>query len=97
MTSFSTLYPLGDTPTAKETGGAPISERLLGGPRSVRAVSTGERRCPKKGEWYLSGAEITAYKAPNDLTTKYHMARLVRVRLVPSYYEIVPEPQSSHV
>lgn len=28
-------------------------------------------RCPKKGEYFLSGAEIEAYIAPNDLSTEY--------------------------
>jgi len=28
-------------------------------------------RAPKKGEWYLSGAIVEAYQAPNDLTTEY--------------------------
>ena len=28
-------------------------------------------RTPKKGEYYLSGAEVMAWKAPNDLSTKY--------------------------
>lgn len=40
---------------------------------------TGEKRCPKAGEWYLSGAIIQAWKAPNYLSTPYHIARLVRV------------------
>lgn len=39
-------------------------------------------RAPKKGEWYLSGAIIEAYQAPNDLTTEYmvveKVARAVR-------------------
>jgi hypothetical protein len=29
------------------------------------------KRAPMKGEWYLSGAIIEAYQAPNDLTTEY--------------------------
>lgn len=33
-------------------------------------------RCPKKGEWYLSGSTIEAYRAPNDLTTPFHIAEL---------------------
>lgn len=41
------------------------------------ALSTGEFRPPKKGEWYLSGATVEAYYAPNDLSTPYHIARLV--------------------
>jgi len=28
-------------------------------------------RCPKKGEYFISGAKPRAYKAPNDLNTKY--------------------------
>lgn len=31
-------------------------------------------RAPKKGEYFLSGAIVTAYKAPNDLTTEYFIA-----------------------
>ena len=34
-------------------------------------VKAGEKRPPRKGEWYLSGAVPTAYRAPNDLNTPY--------------------------
>lgn len=37
-------------------------------------------RCPKQGEWYLSGAIIEAYRAPNDLSTPYPIALLVRTK-----------------
>lgn len=50
--------------------------------RNVRARATGEFRAPRRGEWYLSGATIEAYRAPSDLTTSFHIARLVRGRLV---------------
>jgi hypothetical protein len=30
-------------------------------------------RAPKKGEWYLSGAIVEAYQAPNDLTAEYQI------------------------
>jgi hypothetical protein len=30
-------------------------------------------REPKKGEFYLSGAVVQAWKAPNDLTTSYQI------------------------
>jgi hypothetical protein len=30
-------------------------------------------RNPKAGEFYLSGAVVTAYKAPNDLSSPYHV------------------------
>lgn len=29
------------------------------------------KRAPKKGEFYLSGAIVEAYEAPNDLTDEY--------------------------
>jgi hypothetical protein len=32
---------------------------------------------PKKGEWYLSGAIVEAYQAPNDLTTPYTIVKKV--------------------
>jgi hypothetical protein len=38
---------------------------------------TGEKRPPRKGELYLSGAVIAAYVAPNDLSTAYHIAEAV--------------------
>lgn len=38
-------------------------------------VETGEHRPPKAGEWYLSGAIPEAWRAPNDLTTPYHILR----------------------
>lgn len=43
------------------------------------AVFTGVKRPPKKGEWYLSGAQVQAYRAPNDLGTSYPIAKLVAV------------------
>ncbi len=36
--------------------------------------ATGEFRKPKRGEHYLSGAVITAYRAPNDLSTAFWIA-----------------------
>ncbi len=76
-------YPLGDTPTSTETGGAAFNDRFASswreGAKSFRAVATGEKRPPRKGEWYLSGAIATAHKAPNDLSTQFQIARLVRV------------------
>jgi hypothetical protein len=46
--------------------------------KGVKARWTGEKRCPKAGEWYLSGAEVEAYKAPSDLSEVYHIAELVK-------------------
>jgi len=31
-------------------------------------------RCPKKGEYFLSGAQPTAYRAKADMTTPYYIA-----------------------
>ena len=46
---------------------------------NIMAKMTGEKRQVKAGEWYLSGAIIEAYQAKNDLTSVFHIARLVRV------------------
>jgi hypothetical protein len=35
-------------------------------------------RNPKKGEWYLSGAIVTAYRARNDMTSPYHIVEPIR-------------------
>jgi hypothetical protein len=43
------------------------------------AIRIGEFRPPKKGEYYLSGAIPMAYKAPNDLSTSYHICKLARI------------------
>ena len=59
-------YP-GRTPKGKFPG-----EYLLKPERVFSA--TGEFRPPKKGEYYLSGAEIQAYRAPADLDTAYWIA-----------------------
>lgn len=44
------------------------------------AVSAHSYRPPLRGEWYLSGAIIEAWLAPNDLTASYPIARLVSVQ-----------------
>jgi hypothetical protein len=47
---------------------------------NVRAVWTGEKRKPRKGEWYLSGAIIEAYLAPARLDWECPIAKLVTVQ-----------------
>lgn len=47
--------------------------------RGVKFKATGEFRAPRKGEHYLSGAIIFAYRAPNDLSTPYWIAKEVHV------------------
>jgi hypothetical protein len=52
-----------------------------GKPNNVMAIYSGTKREPKKGEYYLSGAIPCAYRAPNDLSTDYHIAQLVEVEI----------------
>lgn len=47
--------------------------------RGKKYRCTGEFRAPKKGEFYLSGAIITAYQAPNDFTSCYWIAKPVEM------------------
>jgi hypothetical protein len=65
-------YPNGENFLIDDTGKKiyGVMDRTV---RNVRFKKTGERRAPKKGEWYLSGAEPHAYMAPNDLSTEYHI------------------------
>lgn len=51
----------------------------------VKAVLTGEKRPPLKGEWYIDMLEGTAFLAKLDAKTVYHIARLVRVTPVIEY------------
>jgi hypothetical protein len=51
-------------------------------------VLTGEKREPKKDEWYLSGAIPEAYQAFNDLSEKYLILRMVNIKYVPGHYEL---------
>lgn len=46
--------------------------------RTDRVTPTGEFRCPRKGEWYLSGSIIEGYRAPSDLSMPFHIGRLVK-------------------
>jgi hypothetical protein len=48
---------------------------------NIRAVATGEFRPPRRDEWFLSGAIITAYQALNDLSTPYYIAELVEIEV----------------
>jgi len=66
-------YYLGDKRFRMKEHGGTISQSLL------RVKPTGEFRCPKQGEWYISGAIPEAYKAPNDLGIKFHIAKIVLI------------------
>lgn len=62
----------------------PLAQSLNG----YRAKATGEFRAPRKGEWFLSGAIIEAYRAFNDYNVAYPIARIYKVRKV-EHWEIV--------
>lgn len=47
---------------------------------NIRYVGTGEYRNPLKGEYFLSGSVVTAYLAPNDLSTPYWIAKPVEMK-----------------
>jgi len=63
------------TPTIRPIGPLPKGVYQSEGWMHTRYFRySGVKRCPKKGEWFLSGAIITAYQAPNDLSMAYHIA-----------------------
>lgn len=72
---MGTYYPIADRPTVTE-----LRTLGTGNCLNIRAKPTGETRSPHKGEWYLSGAIIEAYRAPNDLDQQFRIARLVRIK-----------------
>jgi hypothetical protein len=61
-----------------------LLDRVGGKDRDVRYKATGEYRPPCRGEYYLSGAIVAAYHAPNDLTTSYWIAKPGRISTVTS-------------
>jgi len=75
--SSTALYPVMDGLSKAEV--QKFNAKHPWSPGNVRAVATGEKRCPKAGEWFLSGAVPGAYRAPNNLSAEYHIARLIRV------------------
>jgi hypothetical protein len=67
-------FPLADEPSPEDLAALNVEDRV-----GVRAVATGEFRAPRKGEWFLSGSYVEAYRAENDLNTAYHIAQLALV------------------
>jgi len=53
-------------------------EGMLLNEKNGYAINTGIKRSPKKGEYFLSGAQPTAYLAPNDLSEKYYIAEIIK-------------------
>lgn len=71
------FYPLADRHPAQKIG--PMTSIGYLPMQNIAAKWNGEKRCPKKGEWYLSGARIAAYRAPNDLSSEYHIANIYQI------------------
>lgn len=70
------VYALADRLTAEEKSGFGMPDHGL----HVGAFYSGEYRPVRPNEWYLSGAEVAAYRAPNGTTDSYHIAHLVSYR-----------------
>ena len=51
--------------------------RAYPGPHGKFYMWTGEKRPPKAGEFYLSGAVIEAHRSPGDMSHPYHIAHEV--------------------
>lgn len=84
-----TVYPLADYLTYEDKQAlrvqgtmstAKYQDLLRGDFVNVGAVLTGEKRPPKAGEWFISGAIPEAYRMPNDSTQAHHIARLIKYR-----------------
>lgn len=73
MTALTDKYfPLADPPTNDDLSALGLTDKV-----GIRAMATGEKRPPRKDEWYLSGAIVEAYRASNDLSSDYYIAKLV--------------------
>ena len=92
------LYPIVDrlTEMDRKTLGIELGKPLsmdfaCSIPSQIMGVRTGDKRQPRKGEWYLSGNPAEVYRAPNDLSTDFLIMRLVKVRTETKYF-IEPTP-----
>lgn len=47
----------------------------------LRARAIGIKRCPRKGEFFLSGSFCVAYQATADMYTEYPIAEVYETRL----------------
>lgn len=86
------LFPLGENAPCLLLDFLKRKGIPVGGRYCIMALASGEFRPPKKGEWFLSGAEIQAYRAQNDFPegADFHIAHLHRVeeekvKIVESY------------
>ena len=94
MPSKGEIYPIADVPKPSEREA--LTAALNAGAVSrwkkrwrvkqnidheYMVETTGEKRCPKAGEWYVSGAIPEGYRAEKDLSSPCMIARLVVVEL----------------
>lgn len=82
------VYPIGDRLNREELEGFGLGSfgnndiNRFDSQLQVGAFTTTlEYRPIRPGEWYFSGAEVMAYRAPNGTTDPYHVARLVSYRI----------------
>lgn len=77
----------------------PLAPSECGGEwAGFEAVTTGDYRCPREGEWFISGAEPEAYRAVSDLRTPYFIAEPVASEdAAPEACPWFPEPFFGHV
>lgn len=73
------MSPIASTKRRPPSGHFPGEFTWATHKKDIRYTATGEFRQPLKGEWYLSGAIVTAYQALNDLTTAYWLAKPVQM------------------
>ena len=73
------LYPLGDSHPKARFGYMRNTEHS---DPNIMAINSHKYSCPRKGEWYLSGAAVQAFRAPNDLSYAYWIAKIVRVKKI---------------
>lgn len=59
-------------------------EFFIGQTKNPKYEATGEFRPPKKGEYFLSGAVVQAYRALNDLSISYWIAKVHEPKKCPT-------------
>ena len=94
------IYRTGDNPNRDECAALnmkwkPLQNWGLKDGLYIAAVRAFEFRPPKAGEWYLSGADENgqpaAYRAPNDLSMSFHIAKLAVIDRKTTIRETVQE------
>ncbi len=81
MINITRTYPLSDRVPPEIKKSIPLS--------AIRARWTGEKRCPKAGEWFLSGSIIEAYRSYADLSTEHYIAELVEVKPIYKIIQVI--------